>query len=317
MLGDAAPSSAPASLPAFEAVPIVVEDVGHPLDIVSLVRAELENTLIDASDVDVLALEQALGGNLRDWIAQTFFSRHLTAYTSFGRRTPVYWQLATASCRYSVWLYLHGFTPDTMYKVQNDFVGPKLAHEERKLDDMRAEFGASPGAARRKELGAQESFTEELRAFFEEVKRVAPLWNPTLEDGVIINFSPLWRLVPHQKSWQRELKTTWDALCRGDYDWAHLAMYLWPERVVPKCATDRSLAIAHGLEDVFWTEGGDGIWKRRSAPTRPVDALVRERTSTAVKSALKSLLEAPSANPNGARARGRRVANAVADGGAH
>jgi hypothetical protein len=26
-------------------------------------------------------------------------------------------------------------------------------------------------------------------------------------------------------------------------------MRLWPERVVPKCAKDRSLAIAHGLED--------------------------------------------------------------------
>ena len=41
----------------------------------------------------------------------------------------------------------------------------------------------------------------------------------------------------------------------GKYDWAHIAMHLWPERVVPKCATDRSLAIAHGLEDVFWVEG--------------------------------------------------------------
>ena len=37
-------------------------------------------------------------------------------------------------------------------------------------------------------------------------------------------------------------------------------MHLWPERVVPKCATDRSLAIAHGLEEVFWVEGTDGKW---------------------------------------------------------
>ncbi len=316
MLGDAAPPAAPASLSALEAVPIVVEDLGHALDIVSLVRAELGKTLIEASDADVVALEQALGNNLRDWIARTFFSRHLTAYTSFGRRAPVYWQVATASSRYSVWLYIHALTRDTMYKVQNDFVGPKLAHEERKLVEMRMEFGTSPGAARRKELVAQESCIEELRAFFEEVKRVAPLWNPTLEDGVIINFAPLWRLVPHQKSWQRELKTTWDALCRGDYDWAHLAMYLWPERVVPKCATDRSLAIAHGLDNLFWVESDDGTWQPRPTPTRAVDELVRERTSIAVKSALKSLLEAPASNANGGRARGRRVANAVADGGA-
>jgi hypothetical protein len=29
----------------------------------------------------------------------------------------------------------------------------------------------------------------------------------------------------------------------GKYDWSHVAMHLFPERVVPKCATDRSLAI--------------------------------------------------------------------------
>jgi len=92
-----------------------------------------------------------------------------------------------------------------------------------------------------------------------------------------------------------ELKSTWDALGEGKYAWANLAMHLWPERVVPKCAKDRSRAIAHGLEDVFWIEGTDGKWTARKTPTRSIDEIVRERTSPAVKSALKSLLEAPSA----------------------
>jgi hypothetical protein len=302
-LDDAAPSAAPASSSALGTVPIVVEDAGHPLDIVSLVRAELEKTLIEASEADVVALEEALGSDLRDWIARAFFSQHLTAYTSFGRRAPVYWQIATASSGYSVWLYLHALTRDTMYKVQNDFLGPKLEHEERKLGEMRTEFGSSPGAAKRRDLVTQESFIEELRAFFEEIKRVAPLWNPTLEDGVILNFAPLWRLVPHQKSWQKELKATWDALCGEKYDWAHLAMHLWPERVVPKCATDRSLAIAHGLEDVFWAEDAEGKWKPKSTPSRTVDELIRERSSPAVKSALKILLESPDSVPTSRRRR--------------
>lgn len=97
----------------------------------------------------------------------------------------------------------------------------------------------------------------------------------------------------HHKPWQKELKATWDALCQEKYDWAHLAMHLWPERVVPKCATDRSLAIAHGLEEVFWIEGADGKWTQRKTPTIPVEELVRERTSPAVKAALESLLGAP------------------------
>ena len=83
----------------------------------------------------------------------------------------------------------------------------------------------------------------------------------------------------------KEVKITWDALCAGEYDWAHLAMHLWPERAVPKCATDRSLAIAHGLESEFWVEGSDRKWKARTTPLRPVEDLVRERGSTAVKAA--------------------------------
>lgn len=117
------------------------------------------------------------------------------------------------------------------------------------------------------------------------------------------NFAPLWRLVPQNRAWQKELKSTWGALCEGKYDWAQLAVHLWPERVVPKCAGDRSLAIAHGLEDVFWVEGSDGKWTARKIPTCSIDDLVRERTSPAVKSALKSLLEAPVATGNGGRGR--------------
>ena len=50
--------------------------------------------------------------------------------------------------------------------------------------------------------------------------------------------------------WQKDLKACWQALEKGDYDWAHLAYSLWPDRVREKCKTDRSLAIAHGLEEI-------------------------------------------------------------------
>ena len=163
--------------------------------------------------------------------------------------------------------------------------------------------------AQRKAIAAKEAFVEELQAFFDEVKRVAPLWNPDLDDGVIINFAPLWRLVSQHKPWQKELKSTWDTLCAEKFDWAHLAMHLWPERVVPKCATDRSLAIAHGLEETFWEEDEDGKWQPRQFPLRPVEELVSERSSPAVKAALRSLLEAPVVglgNGRGKRRPGRR-----------
>lgn len=284
------------------------------------------STLRDALDGAILALggvtdevrhalAQALGlsGNtLESWFATRFFTEHLSRYSASRRKAPIYWQLATPTASYSVWLYIHAFNKDTLFRVQNDTVGGKegkLAHEERRLESLRHELRDGATAAQRKTLAAQESFVEELRAFLDEVKRVAPLWSPNLDDGVILNFAPLWRLVPQHRAWQKELKETWDALCAGKYDWAHLAMHLWPERVVPKCAQDRSLAIAHGLEEEFWVEGSGGKWTPRKTPTRSVELLVQERTSPAVKSALKSLLDAPVASgKSGGRS---KSANAV------
>jgi len=46
----------------------------------------------------------------------------------------------------------------------------------------------------------------------------------------------------------------WKKLEAGEYDWAHLAYTLWPERVKQVCETDRSIAIAHGLEHLCKVE---------------------------------------------------------------
>ena len=181
---------------------------------------------------------------------------------------------------------------------------------------MIKDFGSNPTAAERKELISHESFVEELRAFVAEVKRIAPIWQPNLDDGVKINFAPLWRLVPQHKAWQKELKNTWDALAAGKFDWARIAIHLWPERVIPNCAIDHSLAIAHDLEDIFWVESEEGKWRRRPSPTRDVNDLVRQNTSTAVKAALKSLLDAPTTKPNGVRGQVHWPSNGDPDGAA-
>lgn len=291
---------------------ILVDDPGHPDDIETCVLEVAHKRWGGSFESTLSDLLSCLGERnaLRQWLARNFFAYHLSRYSFSQSHSPIYWQLATSSAGYSVWVYLHAFSRDTLYKAQNDYVAPKLAQEERRLESLQHELGESPKATERKNLASQEAFVSELRAFVDELKRVTPLWSPKLDDGVIINFAPLWRLVPHHKAWQKELKATWDALCAETYDWAHLAMHLWPERVVPKCATDRSLAIAHGLEDVFWVEGPDGKWKARLTPLKSVEELVRERSSPAVKAALASLLDAPTAAGTGRNRRRGAAASA-------
>ena len=98
----------------------------------------------------------------------------------------------------------------------------------------------------------------------DELLRLAPTWKPNHDDGVQITAAPLWRLFRH-RPWQTVLRDTWEKLERGDYDWAHLAMDYWPDRVREKCRTDKSLAIAHDLEHLY--EPPPGRTRRRQ--TRP------------------------------------------------
>ncbi|HEX9608117.1 MAG TPA: hypothetical protein VF962_12875 [Gemmatimonadaceae bacterium] len=295
---------------------VVVDDPGTASDIEAVISAACAEVGWESTQVVAVATVAA-GTDTRGYFANEFFGQHITRYSRSRRKAPIYWQLATPSARYSVWLYLNALTKDTLYKVQSEYVAPKLAHEERRLESLRLELGERPKSSDRRALASQESFVDELHAFLDEVKRVAPLWKPNPDDGVIINFAPLWRLVPQHRQWQQELKATWDALCDGEHDWVHLAMHLWPERVLPKCATDRSLAIAHGVEQIFWVESTEGKWTSRKSPTRSIEELVRERASPAVKAALKSLLEAPVATGSRGRGRGgRRLPDVPAEEGA-
>ena len=313
--GDGLPlARPPAGYPlAFPETGVLVDDPGHAQDRMAAVRAIFDAIFGAAADRwwdDVAALLDPKHHDLRTWIAKSFFEHHLKRHSKSRRKAPILWQLGTPSGRYSVWLYAHRLTRDSFFQLQNEVVGPKVTHEERQLTSLMQNAGGSPSAPERKEIATQEAVLEELRAMLDEIKRVAPLWNPNLDDGVVLTMAPLWRLVPQYKPWQKELKAKWDELSAEKYDWAHIAMHLWPERIVPKCATDRSLAIAHGLEDVFWLEAADRKWKSRTQPTRSIEELVHERTSPAVKSALKSLTEAPVARFGGS---GRRPRSSAAN----
>ena len=139
-----------------------------------------------------------------------------------GRKAPILWQIGLPSGHYSVWLYGHRLTRDSLFEIQNDVIAPKLAHEERQLASMRAEYGNDPAADRRREIEAQGHVVEELRAMLEEVRRVAPLWDPSLNDGVPLTVAPLWRLIPQHKVWRRELKAQWEELVAEGHEWARI-----------------------------------------------------------------------------------------------
>ncbi len=268
----AAPEDVPAAYPLRISWPgILVDDAGHPEDIEARVREALRviwGARADAIEQEACAI---LGApSLRAYFANStrFFDDHLKRYSKSRRAAPIYWPLATPSGSYTLWLYYHRLTDQTLYTCVNDFVDPKLQALARQLSGLRGKLRRSSDDER--ELERLSTLEVELQGFREELLRLAAFWKPNLNDGVQITAAPLWRLFPH-RGWQQRLRETWENLEAGEYDWAHLALSLWSERVIPACTQDRSFAIAHEIEDLFWVEDA-GKWRALGEPEAEIAA---------------------------------------------
>jgi hypothetical protein len=273
---------------------VLVTDPGHPADIASRVRSVFDTVFGDNADRWWADTGQALGapsGEVSAWLAKGLFDHHLKTHSKSRRRAPILWPIGTTSGSYLVWVYAHRVSSDSLFQVLHDTVSPKIALEGQRLIQLRQAAGPAPTASQRREVDKQAAFVDELRELAQRMETVAPLWAPDLNDGIVIVLAPLWQLFAHHRAWSRELKNHWAKLAAGHYDWAQLALQLWPERVIPKCAKDRSLAIAHNLEDVFWAQDGDNPdkWHSRNTPTTPIDQLVTQHHNPAITAALEKV----------------------------
>jgi hypothetical protein len=229
-------------------------DEGNPWDLIEKIRGVFDVTLEERSnEIEQQALVTLSVTDLREYFRNSnrFFTQHLRRYTKSRRYSPIYWPLSTPSGSYTLWLYYHRLTDQTLYTCVNDFVDPKLKEVSDDATSLRSKSNRS--SAEEKELERLSDLELELKDFRDELLRIARFWKPNLNDGVQITAAPLWNLFQHRQ-WKARLKDTWEKLEAGDYDWAHLALSVWPDRVVRASHKDRSYAIAHDLDDQLWHE---------------------------------------------------------------
>lgn len=217
-----------------------------------------------------------------------FFDEHLSQYSKSRRQAPIYWPISTESGSYTLWFYYHRLTDQTLYKAVNDFVDPKLKETVRQLGDLRAIKDRS--SAQEEELGKLTELESELEQFKADLLEIAAFWKPNLNDGVQITAAPLHKFF-RLKKWRDKLAKTWKELQDGKYDWAHLALSIWPDRVVrEKCTTDRSIAIAHDMEDLLWIEDDySGKWRRAMEPDEELAEQIQRHTKARFAKALHQL----------------------------
>lgn len=228
---------------------ITVLDEGHLDDLPRKVETALELMLGEQATVDVISEiggDPSAGRGLRRFLERDFFSKwHVRWY----RKRPIYWLLQSPKKLYGLYLFHERITKDTLFVVQRKYLDAKVKLTKQLLAEAKAAAKAEPNARERRALNKQADELEKLLADLDEfAKRLKAItdkgYDPDINDGVILNLAPLAEVLP---AWSKEPQKYWEGLERGDYDWAHLAMKYWPQRVKAKCKTDKSLAIAHGL----------------------------------------------------------------------
>lgn len=251
---DPLPAKSPGMLPE-DAKPfhahsgILVDDQGHPNDLARLIE-------------EVLArVDAPVPADVRRWLQRDFFPLHLKQYSKSRRKASIYWPISTSSGSYTLWLYYPSLTDQTLFTAVNDFIEPKLKQVGQDVAALRTK-GSARSRDDEKTFEALQTLELELIELRDTLLAIAQTYRPNHDDGVQITAAPLWQLFRH-KPWQKILKDTWAKLEKGDYDWAHLAMAYWPDRVREKCETDKSLAIAHDLEHLY-VEPPEHLSKKRA-----------------------------------------------------
>jgi hypothetical protein len=177
-----------------------------------------------------------------------FFDFHYKRYTKSRREAPIYWPLSSANGNFTLWVYYPKLNDQTLLSIINNYLQPKIDEvaDNRKSMSNNSELDNKDI----KDIKALEDLEHELETMKKELQLIANLpYKPNHDDGVLITAAPLYKLFRHSK-WRKSTEECWKKLEKGEYDWAHLAYAIWPDRVAAKCKKDLSMAIAHGLESI-------------------------------------------------------------------
>ena len=205
--------------------------------------------------------------HLRDYLRHDFFA---DVHRAMYENRPIHWPLSSSKKTFVAWVNIHRWHAGTLRYLLAEHLHPTKQRLDGEVTDLRkVRDGADTKAARaaEKRLTQVTAARDELAEFIADVKACAEqgppqpdpktpvrandaVYDPDLDDGVMINAAALWPLLAPQwkdpKKWWTELAT---GEGRKDYDWSHLAARYFKDRVLKKCKDDPSLAVAHGC---FW-----------------------------------------------------------------
>lgn len=171
-----------------------------------------------------------------------FFDYHFKRYTKSRRKAPIYWLLASEDGTVDYWVYYPKLSKNTL---------PQLIIRLREQQELlRTRLNAALAAHDKTQESQIRAEQEQVEGMMDELNRIlAAGYMPNHDDGVPVTAAPLLHLAA-SRPWRVECEKNMELLEKGDYDWSHLAMSMYPARVTQKAKKDWCMALTHGLEHI-------------------------------------------------------------------
>lgn len=234
--------------PAQLAVPsdgIMTNEEESPLCLASHVREVMIWLWGDRADDMEYELCQLIGcKSLQAYLSSPtgFFDYHFKRYTKSRRKAPIYWLLASEDGTVDYWVYYPKLSKNTL---------PQLIIQLReKGEQLRTRLNAALAAHNKTQETQVRAEQEQVEGMMEKLNRIIEAgYVPNHDDGVPVTAAPLQHLAA-SRLWRTECEKNMELLAKGDYDWSHLAMSMYPARVAQKAKKDWCMALTHGLEHI-------------------------------------------------------------------
>lgn len=255
--------------PAELAVPsdgIMTNEAESPLCMASHVREVMVWLWGDRADDREYELCQLIGcKSLQAYLSSPtgFFDYHFKRYTKSRRKAPIYWLLASADGTVDYWVYYPKLSKNTL---------PQLIIQLReKGEQLRTRLNAALAIHDKTQETQVRAEQEQVEGMMEKLNCIIEAgYVPCHDDGVPVTAAPLQNLAA-SRLWRAECEKNMELLAKGDYDWSHLAMSMYPARVTQKAKKDWCMALTHGLEHLCENKP-----KEKKPRKKKADAIQRE-----------------------------------------
>ena len=137
-------------------------------------------------------VEECLGKDIRKYFTRDFYKDHIRRY----KKRPIYWMFSSPKGYFSVLVYLHRYTPDTINRILNSYLKEfieKLKMYRTQQEHIEVEGSVTEQNKARKEIDRINVMLEDCMQYETEIlyplatERIAL----NLDDGVLVNYNKL------------------------------------------------------------------------------------------------------------------------------